>query len=64
MRIRMKTTMDGCEDGFTVRTYVAGEEYEVAELLAQSFIAGGDAEPVEEKPARKAHRAAPENKAT
>jgi len=52
MRIKMTKTMTGCEDGFTPREFVAGEEYEVADLLAHAFITGGDAEAVEEKKPR------------
>ena len=53
MRIKMLTTKDGSEDGFSARTFVEGEEYEVAEALASAFIAGGDAVAVEQKRPRK-----------
>lgn len=43
MRIRMKETRRGSEDGFTVKEYQAGQEYELAstprgEDLGQVFI--------------------------
>jgi hypothetical protein len=50
MRIKMRATKAGSEDGFSSRIFAEGEIYEVAELLALSFIAGGDAEPAEAAP--------------
>jgi hypothetical protein len=53
MRIKMLATKDGSEDGFSARTFVEGEEYEMPEALALAFIAGGDAVAVERKRSRK-----------
>lgn len=43
MFITMVATRDGSEDGFSAKTYISGNEYDVGEALAFSFIAGGDA---------------------
>ncbi len=56
MRIRMKTTIRGAEDGIHLRDYVAGEAYDIAETLrgqdlASTFLREGWAEKVgDEKP--------------
>jgi hypothetical protein len=44
MRIRMKSAAAGSEDGFTSRDYAEGQEYDVGEALAASFVASGLAE--------------------
>lgn len=41
MRLRMLETRRGTEDGFTIRLYEAGCEYDIADTLARSFIADG-----------------------
>lgn len=51
MRIRMKSTRRGAEDGFTVREYVSGQEYELAATprgddLGAVFLREGWAEEV------------------
>lgn len=35
--IKMLKTIEGCEDGFSVKTYLAKKEYEVSESLFNSF---------------------------
>ena len=49
----MLATKDGSEDGFSARTFLEGQEYDLSEALALAFIAGGDAEAVEQKRPRK-----------
>ena len=39
----MLDTVTGSEDGFTMREYLAEQEYEVGAALAQTFLAGGQA---------------------
>jgi hypothetical protein len=52
MRIKMKATRDGADDGFTVREYEQDCFYDVSENLGKCFIQGGYAEAVaEEAPA-------------
>lgn len=41
MRIRMLETRRGSEDGFCIRLYEKGKEYEVGNLLAYTFITSG-----------------------
>ncbi len=41
MRIKMLRTRTGSPDGILVRTYVKGEHCEVADALAEVFIAEG-----------------------
>lgn len=43
MRIKMRVTRKGTEDGFVVHEYEAGKEYDVREHLAYQFCACGDA---------------------
>jgi len=50
MRIKMKITAVGSEDGFTAQEFAQDGEYEVGEALAQSFIACGMAEAAGVKP--------------
>lgn len=53
MKIKMLETRRGTEDGFTVRQFFAGEEYEVRDHLARSFFTAGFAVMVkDEKPNR------------
>lgn len=47
MKIRMLVTAAGADDGFSVRQYEKGVEYEVSEALARDFLAGKLAEVVE-----------------
>lgn len=47
MRVRMLETRRGTEDGYVVRRFVAGEEYEMADFLARSFIADGRAKAID-----------------
>jgi hypothetical protein len=54
VRIKMKETRRGTEDGHTVREYTAGQEYDLAETprgddLAKVFLREGWAEKVEAK---------------
>lgn len=44
MQIRMLETRRGSEDGFRVRVYEQGEEYNLADGLARAFLAAGFAE--------------------
>lgn len=46
MKIKMLRQTMGCDDGFTVMTYEAGEVYEVSDDLARCFLADGSAEEV------------------
>ncbi len=41
MRIKMLETRCGTENGFTIRRYCGGSEYDVADSLARSFLAAG-----------------------
>jgi hypothetical protein len=41
MRIKMLETRRGSEDGFTVRRFEEGEQYDVAEGLARQFLKDG-----------------------
>ncbi len=41
MKIRMKETRRGSEDGFTVKRYHAGSIHDLADSLARSFIRNG-----------------------
>lgn len=38
IKLKMLKTATGSEDGFTVRVFEAGEEYEIAGLLASYFL--------------------------
>lgn len=66
MLIRMKKTVDGSIDGVTVRTFYAGEEYDIEGPLLDLFMAEKLAEkaPARKKtaPEKKSVRKAPENK--
>lgn len=51
-KITMTATREGADDGFTVRTYEEGRDYDVSDDLARAFVAdkaavfsGGGAEP-------------------
>lgn len=46
MRIVMRVTRKGTEDGFVVREFEAGKEYDVREHLAYRLCASGDAVPL------------------
>lgn len=41
MKVRMLETRCGTENGYTIRRYYADEIYEIADGLAQSFLAAG-----------------------
>jgi len=45
MKIRMLETRKGTEDGFVVKKFIAGEDYEVRDHLAKAFLAAGFAIP-------------------
>lgn len=56
MRIRMLSDQRGADDGFTVRTYFAGKDYDIggtprADDLAAVFLREGWAEQSDAKPA-------------
>lgn len=38
MRIKMLSTQDGADDGYTVLTYEKGKEYDVGDELAREFL--------------------------
>jgi hypothetical protein len=44
MRIRMLKRDKGADDGYTVRDYSEGEEYDVSQTLGDAFISCGSAE--------------------
>ncbi len=50
MKVKMIETRDGAEHGVHVRTFHAGNEYEIEDELAMSFIRRGKAEVPEVKP--------------
>jgi len=60
MKIKMLETRRGTEDGFTIKTYLCDEEYDVCDFLGKSFFAAGFANIVEEKKAKR--KAAPKKK--
>lgn len=72
MRVRMLETRRGASNGFTVKRYDQGEEYELSDSLALNFISqgaakavttgGADAPAKKTKVKRKAITRAPENK--
>lgn len=72
MRVRMLETRRGASNGFTVKRYDQGEEYELSDSLALNFISqgaakavtigGADAPATKTKVKRKAITRAPENK--
>lgn len=69
MRIRVTETKDASEDGFTLKTYEAGQEYDMSEKLRRMFVREGWGEEVsaEQKdagpaPEDKDEGAAPENR--
>jgi hypothetical protein len=43
MKIKMLETRRGSEDGFIVKRFEKGQEYEVADALAQTFLREGHA---------------------
>lgn len=47
-KIKMLSTVSGADDGFTVREYVEGQEYEVSEALAATLTAAKQAELTDE----------------
>ncbi len=49
MRVLMIETRKGTEDGFTIREYIAGHEYDLREHLARAFLAAGFAIPIENR---------------
>lgn len=57
-KVRMLSSQLASDDGFTVRTFMAGQEYEITDTMLAAFIELGAVELVENK----AHSAAPENK--
>lgn len=46
MRVIMTKTMPGAEDGIHIQRYEAGQEYDLGESLAQSFVGSHCARPV------------------
>ena len=48
MKIRMIQTRLGTEDGFIVREYKCGTEYEIVEHLAKYFLNAGFAKQLKE----------------
>ncbi len=72
MRVRMLETRRGASNGFTVKRYDQGGEYELSDSLALNFISqgaakvvtigGADALAKKTKVKRKAFTRAPENK--
>lgn len=61
MKIKMLQDAPGSEDGFTVKDYEAGKEYEVGEALGRAFVGAEQAEEIKAKPA--AEKPAPSRKA-
>jgi hypothetical protein len=63
MRVRMLETRRGTEDGFTIRQYMRGMEYDMGDGLAYAFIAAGMAMKVESivilRPSKKTRKAKP-----
>ena len=53
MKIKMKETALGADDGFTVKTYEAGKEYEVGQSLGCAFVSDGMAVEFGNKPQTK-----------
>lgn len=53
MKIKMLRSKMGSEDGYNTRYYEEGEEYDVSDALAKSFIGENLAEPATGKPAEK-----------
>lgn len=51
MNIKMLETRLGTVDGFTVREYVKGDQYEVGADLGAAFVGEGCAEEIKAKPA-------------
>jgi len=49
MLIKMLKNSLGAEDGYTVKEYLEGNEYNISDNLAKSFIAKGKAKLAEEK---------------
>lgn len=49
MRVIMKKTQRGSEDGIHVQLYVQGQTYELGESLAASFVKGKVAQPAPEQ---------------
>lgn len=63
MKLKMKVTVPGSEDGITVKIYSEGQIYDIRESLATVFLSENLAEEVsEEVVEEKAEEAAPENK--
>lgn len=58
-KVKMLSTQLASDDGITVRTFMAGHEYEITDTMLRAFIDLGAVELVENK----ANLAAPENKA-
>lgn len=50
MKITMLETRRGTEDGYVVRRFDKGEQYEISGFLANQFIRNGWAEPVTIQP--------------
>lgn len=46
MRVRMLETRRGTEDGFAIRLFEQGREYEMGDFLARQWIAAGRAQAV------------------
>ena len=48
MKIKMTSTARGTDNGFSIRQYEAGKEYEVGSILGCHFVNNGFANSVEE----------------
>lgn len=61
--VKMLRDKEGSPNGYDVHCYKGGEEYDLPESLASSFIRTGDARPIAERtPESKDIGNAPENK--
>ena len=49
MKLKMLLTRKGCEDGFRVKEYKAGEIYEIRDGLAKAFLMAGFCVPVDQQ---------------
>lgn len=56
MKIRMLETRRGSEDGFAVRCYLMGRQYDMADGLARAFLAAGCAAPVRSRRKNKTNK--------
>lgn len=56
-RVRMLSTQLGSDDGYTVKTFAAGSEYTISDMMLAAFVSVGAVELVDED---KAIHGAPE----